>query len=165
MKTLSLLLMIIFSVSAQLFDTTSKTMDNLLLTIPAAANIDSYNDFKSISVDGGIGIQCNDDDCIDTLNKLELPAGVLLSDRKAYLYMYNEKMIDDFNRRLVIAKELYNLQINKANDAATLYEKRIEKLEKLNKRSWLEKNSIYIGFVIGVATAIAIESITVNAID
>lgn len=164
MKTLSLILTIVFIASAQLFDTANTTMSNLLLTIPTAKDVDSYTDFKSISVDRGTGIQCEDDDCKDTV-KVTLPAGVLLSDRKAYLYVYNEKMIEDVNRRLVIAKELYNLQANKANEAAQLYENRIEKLEKSNKRSWLEKNSIYIGFVIGVATAIAIESITVNALD
>lgn len=165
MKTISLILIIVFSVSAQLFDTTSKTMDSLLLKILPAANIDSYKDFKSMSVDGGTGIQCEDDDCNDTLDKLELPAGVLISDRKAYLYLYNEKMIEDANRRFVIANELYNLQINKANEAVKLYETRIEKLEKSNKRSWFETNSIYIGFIIGIATAIAIESITVNVLD
>ena len=141
-------------------------MDSLLKLIPLEdKSFQNLEDFKSISVDGGKGFQCKDDICKDTLQKFNLPAGVLFSDKKALTYVYYEKMINDANRRFEIAKDLYDQQSSIVNKTIDEYDKRIVKLEKEVKRSWLEKNNIYIGFIIGIATAIAIESITVKAIQ
>ncbi len=164
MKIFLLLLLITNFGFAQLLDS-SKIMDSLLATIPSAKNLEQYDDFKSISIDGGKGYQCKDDNCKDTLMKITLPAGILMSDRKAYLFTYYEKMIEDANRRFIIAKEVNDAHKRQFNVLSNYYDKRIQELEKQNKRSWFERNNIYIGFVIGIATAIAIESITVKALD
>ena len=141
-------------------------MDSLLTLIPLEdKSFQNLQDFKSISVDGGKGFQCKDDNCNDTLQKFNLPAGILFSDKKALTYVYYEKMIDDANRRFVIAKDLYDQQSSIVNKTINEYDNRIIKLEKESKRSWVERNNIYIGFVIGIATAIAIEFVTVKAIQ
>ena len=166
MKTILLVISIISVSFGQLLN--AKVMDSLLLTMSLESeseSIKNLDDFKSINIDGGKGFQCKDDACRDTLQKFSLPSGVLFSDKKALTYIYYEKIITDANRRFVIAKDLYDQQSGIVNKTINEYDNRIVKLEKEAKRSWLEKNNIYIGFIIGVATAIAIESITVKAIQ
>lgn len=165
MKSIIFIIVITLTASAQLTFDSNKIMDSLLSVIHESKDAKQYGDFKSINIDGGEGFQCDDDLCHDTLTKLTLPAGILISDRKAFLYSYNEKMIEDVNRRLIIAKEMFNNYQNQVNKASDLYTKRIEELEKKNKRSWFERNNIYIGFVIGITTAILIESITIKIVN
>lgn len=164
MKNLVILLICNFAVASQiLLDT--KVMDSLLMIISVSEDAKKYDDYKSVSIDGGIGFQCNDSRCKDTISKFALPPGLLISDKKAFLYLYNEKMIEDANRRFIIAKDLYVNYKNQVNKLLELNEKQIEKLEKQNKRTWFEKNNIYVGFAIGLITAIAIESITFKVLD
>jgi len=135
-----------------------KIMDSLLATVPSTKDTANYGDFKSIAISGGKGVVCKTDQCKDTAI-VGLPAGTLMSDRKLFKYHYNEVMIENVNRRLLIAQELFSLYYKQINTANTLYNNRIDYLEKSAKRGWWEKNSIYVGFTVGIAMTIAIEAI------
>jgi len=139
-------------------------MDTLLSIIPDIKDSEKYNDFKSLSINYGTGIVCYDDSCIDK-DTIDIPAGLVISDKKAYEYLYNKGKIEITNRKLIVAKELFREYDKNVRTANVLYNKELQRLQKSNRRSWWEKNNIYVGFVIGVAVTIAIEAITVKAID
>jgi len=139
-------------------------MDSLLVTVPEPPDYKKYDDFKSISINQGKGIVCYDDDCED-VDTVDLPSGVLISDAKAYEYLYNKSKIDVTNRRLIVAKELFREYNKNVNSANVIYNKEIQRLQESNKRSWWERNNIYIGFVIGVVVTIVIEAVTVQVLD
>jgi|WetSurMetagenome_2_1015567.scaffolds.fasta_scaffold516741_1 hypothetical protein len=131
--------------------------------MPTLLNIDSiqpYNlddtnrvvdstleDFASIPIDGGKLIGPDK----DTLN---LPAGVLISDRKAMLYPFYKASWERQKTEVYYTKYLLSEYYSKAKTAEILYQKEIVKLEKKAERSWLERNIGYIGFGAGLATSI-----------
>jgi len=136
-------------------------MRPLLDTIKQADSLSKYDDFKSIGINGGAGYTCEDDNCKLKTN-VTLPAGILVSDRSYYEWTYGKKAIVDVNRRLVIAKELYNSYDKQVKVAEKLYDKRIQKLEADCERSWFEKNMIYFGFAGGIILTILVEYATLQ---
>lgn len=107
----------------------------------------TLDDFQSIAIDGG-NLICPDNDTIN------LPPGILISDRKAMLYPFYKASWERQQKELKYTKYLMSEYYSKAKAAEILYQKEIVKLEKEAKRSWLEKNIGYIGFGAGLATAI-----------
>jgi len=123
--------------SIQLFhlDDTNRVVDSTL------------EDFASISIDGGRLIGPDKD-------TMKLPPGVLISDRKAMLYPFYKASWERQQKELKYTKYLMSEYYDKAKAAETLYQHEIIKLEKKAERSWLEKNFGYIGFGVGLTTAI-----------
>lgn len=131
--------------------------------MPAYLNIDSIqpfnlddtnrvvdstlDDFVSMSIDGGKLIGPGKD-------TTKLPAGVLISDRKAMLYPFYKSSWERQQKELIYTKYLMSEYYSKAKSAETMYQREILKLEKQAERSWLEKNIGYLGFVAGLATSI-----------
>ena len=131
--------------------------------MPAYLNIDSIQpfnlddtnrvvdstlgDFVSIAIDGGMLIGPD-------MDTMQLPPGILISDRKAMLYPFYKASWERQQKELRYTKYLMREYYDKAKAAETLYQKEIMKLEKEVKRSWLEKNIGYIGFGAGLATAV-----------
>ena len=107
----------------------------------------TLDDFQSIAIDGGNLISSDN----DTIN---LPPGILISDRKAMLYPFYKASWERQRKELKYTKYLMSEYYSKAKAAETLYQHEIIKLEKKAKRSWLEKNIGYIGFGAGLVTAI-----------
>lgn len=107
----------------------------------------TYTDFASIAIDGGRLIGPDKD-------TVKLPAGVLISDRKAALYSFYKASWERQSSETYYTKYLLTEYYSKAKTAEILYQKEIVKLEKEAKRSWLERNIGYIGFGAGLATAV-----------
>jgi hypothetical protein len=107
----------------------------------------SYTDFVSIPIDGGKLIGVGKD-------TLKIPAGVLISERKAALYTFYIASWERQQKELRYTKYLMSEYYSKAKAAETLYQSEIVRLEKKAERSWLERNMAYIGFGSGLATAI-----------
>lgn len=110
----------------------------------------SYKDYVSIAVDGGIltmhgGLK-------DTL-----PAGILISDKKAAFYVFYKASWERRNVEMKYTKYLMREYYDKAKSAEILYQNEIVRLSKAAKRSWLEQNMGYIGFILGVVTVVAID--------
>lgn len=109
----------------------------------------SYDDFKSIPIDGG-WLKMKD------LDSIKLPPGILISDRKAVLFTFYKASWTRQQSELKYCRYLMREYYDKAKEAEKLYQKEIIRLENLAKRSWLEKNIAYIGFGAGISTAILI---------
>lgn len=110
---------------------------------------DSYEDFKSIPIDGGLLK-------MKSLDSINLPPGVLISDRKAVLFSFYKASWERQRNELKYCKYLMREYYDKAKEAEKLYQKEITRLENVAERSWLEKNMAYIGFGTGISTAILI---------
>jgi len=109
----------------------------------------SYKDFVSIPVEAGI-LKMNDGSH-DTI-----PAGVLISDRKAALYSFYRSSWIRQQTELKYTKQLMHSYYSGAKNAEILYQDEIKRLRKECQRSWLEKNMGYIGFGIGALTIILV---------
>lgn len=62
-----------------------------------------------------------------------------------------ERLLQENAQQEKLRKELYDGSVK----AETIYQKRIVDLSRSNERSWLEKNSFYIGLVIGAGVIVA----------
>jgi hypothetical protein len=109
----------------------------------------TYEDFKSIPIDGG-WLK------MDISDSIQLPPGILFSDRKAVLYVFYRESWKRQKTELKYCKYLMKEYYEKAKTAEQLYQKEILRLEKLSERSWLEKNMAYMGFGAGIVTSILI---------
>lgn len=107
----------------------------------------TYEDFQTISIDGGKLIGVNKD-------TTKLPAGLLISDRKGALYAFYKGGWERQQKELKYTKYLMKEYYDKSKSAEVLYQKKIRDLEKQAERSWLEKNVGYIGFIVGIATSV-----------
>lgn len=150
MQKLLWILLVAGSVSAQYTYLPPKVnIDSLL---PPNTMIDTlkFKDFKSIPLDSGKLVSVYK----DTMN---LPAGILISDRNAALFTYYKNNSKYLEEKYNLVNKVFNVYYDGSKSAETVYQNRIVALEKDCKRSWLEKNSIYIGFLCGLATAILTE--------
>lgn len=107
----------------------------------------TLEDFVSVPIDGGRLIGPDRD-------TMDLPPGILISDRKAMLYPFYKASWERQKKELKYTKYLMSEYYSKAIAAEKMYQKEIMILEKKAMRSWLEKNFGYIGFGAGLATAI-----------
>jgi hypothetical protein len=109
----------------------------------------SYTDFRTIPVDPGLLIT----EIGDTFH---VPGGLLISERKAALYLFYESGWKRQNQELRYLKYLMKEQTEISKSAEVLYQKRIKDLRQESKRSWLERNHGYLGFVAGAVTVIMV---------
>jgi len=117
----------------------------------------SFRDYKSIPLDSGRLITTYKD-------TLFIPPGVLISERKAALYVFYQSSWERQKTQLKYSDYLFKTYYDKAKSAETLYQSEISRLQKDVKRTWLERNAAYIGFLAGsmvvVLTLFATESVT-----
>jgi len=117
--------------------------------------IDStLGDFKSMALDEGV--------LTTDYDTLYIPAGVLISDKKAAEYIYYKL---GYERQGVMLKYSTYLSKEKSLEAEKLYQQEIRDLRKKAERSWLEKNLGYIGFIAGLFTAVLTEIAIVKIAD
>lgn len=107
----------------------------------------TYTDFKSIAVDPGVLVTEDGD-------TMEIPGGILISERKAALSLYYEaawpRHVTELRYREYLMKSYYD----KAVAAEALYQQEIARLYKKSQRTWLERNAAYIGFGAALLTMI-----------
>lgn len=106
----------------------------------------SYKDFVSIPLDSGIVIMNTD--------TVEIPGGVLISDRKAVMYLFYKSAYERYNIEMKYMKRYFQDYCNKYRAIERIYQDEIEHLKKERERSWLEQNLGYIGYIGGVLTVI-----------
>lgn len=115
----------------------------------------SMQDFKSIPVLSGKIFNGVDTIDIDSCNC----PGILFSEKKASEYVFLKSQ----NNRLKLEMDIYKTLIKKYYDYMiaqdSLYTKKIKILTEEKRRSWLERNSPYLGFVAGILTVILIEQL------
>jgi hypothetical protein len=107
-------------------------------------------DFVSIPLDSGRLITIFK----DTLN---IPKGILLSDKKAAQYVFYKSNYEQQQAKLKIYDTLNLTYYQKALQAEKVYQYQALQLQRAAQRTWLEKNMIYIGFGAGLLTAIMTE--------
>ena len=107
----------------------------------------SYNDFKSLPLDSGVFYSIHG----DTSN---LPPGVLISDRKAALYIFYKSSWERYQKEVKYISMLNREYYDKAVAAEVLYQKEIARLSKEAERTWIEDNMGSIGFVAGMMVVI-----------
>jgi hypothetical protein len=123
------------SIQPVVLDDTTRVVDSTL------------DDFVSIAIDSGIGMLEGE--------KMPLPGGVLISDRKAALYPFYRSSWERQQKELRYVKYLMKEYYDKSVAAEKLYQEEIVRWKKEAQRSWLEKNMGYIGFGAGLAVAVA----------
>ena len=89
--------------------------------------------------------------------------GILISDRTAGEYVFYKAGYVRQDKELNIAKYLLSQYYTQSKAAEKIYQSKISALNLECKRSWLEKNSIYIGLTCGIATAILTEVLVIKA--
>lgn len=118
------------SIQPVVFDDTNKVVDT------------SFHDFVSVAVDSGQRITKD---------------GILISDRKAVLYVFYKSSWERQQKELYYTKYLMREYYDKSKAAETLYQGEIVRWKKAAERSWLEKHIGYIGFFGGLVTVIAVD--------
>lgn len=127
-------------------------IDSIGISLPSDPGkvVDStLQDYKSIPVEGGI--------IFDGADSLQAPPGVLLSEKKAMLYVFYEAEYERQKVELKYSKYLSQEYYDKSLEAEKLYQDEIIRLRKAAERSWLEKNAPYIGFAAGILSAMITE--------
>lgn len=107
----------------------------------------TYSDFRSIALDSGVLITQYGD-------TVDVPAGILISERKAALSLYYEAAWPRHVTELKYREYLMKNYHDKAVAAEALYQDEIKRLNKKAQRSWIEKNAAYIGFAAALLTMI-----------
>ena len=130
------------SIKPYLIDDTNSIVDSTM------------EDFVSMSLDSGL--------LITEEGKITIPPGILISDRKAALYVFYKSSWSRQRSELFYTKYLMNEYYDKSKSAEILYQKEIKRWQEKAQRSWLEQNMVYIGFVAGIATAILTEYAVFN---
>jgi len=109
----------------------------------------SMSDFVSMPIDSGL--------LTTKTEKKTLPEGVLISERKAMLYLFYKSSWERQQKELFYTKYLMKEYYDKSKSAEILYQNEIQRWKKEAQRSWLERNMGYIGFGIGALTVILID--------
>lgn len=125
------------------------SMDSLFVgdTTTVEEVAENFVDFPSMSLDTGTLYTVYGD-------SLQVPTGVLISNRKAALYNFYRSKYQRYQVELYQADKLLEVYYKQAKNAEHLYQEEIVRLRKKAERNWFEKNAAYIGFSAGVATAI-----------
>lgn len=110
--------------------------------------LDSLEYFKQFPIDSG---------------EVSSKFGILISERKAGEYIFYKAGYERIQKELDMSEYLRKEYYDKSLAAEKLYQQRIVDLKKKAKRSWLEKNIGYIGFITGLATAIITEFAVIKA--
>ena len=133
-------------------------LDSIGPTIPTQEAIldTSLEDFKSIPIDPGTWT--------DGTDTFEVPGGVLISDKKAAEFIYLRSTTERQEVMLKYSKYLNEEYFKKSLEAEKLYQEQIVFLKKKAERSWLERNSAYIGFFAGILTAICTEIAVIKVV-
>lgn len=119
------------------------------MPIPNVPDTANLRDFKSISRGDTILLSLKKGALYDYYK-------IAASAYKVYMGYYQtvaEANLVKYNS----AKYLADTYYGQSKAAEILYQSEIVRLKKESKRSWVEKNMIYIGFVAGIATAILTE--------
>ncbi len=135
-------------------------IDSIGLRLPSdpAEVVDStLEDYKSLYVEGGVIFNGED--------SIAAPPGVLLSERKAARYVFYEAEYERQRTELKYAKHLSREYYDRSLEAEKLYQQEIVRLRKEAKRTWLEKNAPYLGFVAGVVTTVLVQFAVVEVAD
>lgn len=125
------------SIQPIVIDDTGKVVDSTM------------SDFVSIPTDSGV--------LTSVSGRLTLPAGVLISDRKAALYVFYKSSWERQQKELYYTKYLMKEYYDKSKAAEVLYQSEIVRWRKEAQRTWLEKNIGYIGFGSGLITVILVD--------
>lgn len=118
----------------------------------------SYTDFKSLPLDSGILYTIYDD-------TMSIPPGILISDRKAALYIFYKSAWERYQVELKYMDILNREYYNKAKAAEVLYQEEIKRLKKRSQRTWIERNLGYIGFAAGVTVGLLNSAILVQIVE
>ena len=124
--------------------------------MPANNNVVDSNlkDFTSVAVDSGKLITIYKD-------TLKLHPGVLISEKKAALYLYYKINSDYLDKKAMLTYKLYSDYYDKSVEAEKVYQNDVISLTKKAERNWFERNMGYFGFIAGAATVI----LTANALN
>jgi len=106
-------------------------------------------DYKSKPIFGGKYVEGKD--------TTYLPAGVLISEKSAVRFGFYESAYKRVSLELSYSKFLCKDYYDKSLSAEKLYQDEILRLRKEVKRTWLEKNIGYLGFGLGLTTAVLTE--------
>lgn len=139
------------------------SMDSVGPKIPSDPSLvidTSFKDFKSVPVLSGTYYLKSGTKLDSTI----LPGGVLFSPKKAAYYVFYEAEYQRLKTQLFYTEFLNKTYYTKSLAAEKLYQDEIVRLKTEVKRTWLEKNVVYIGFVSGLATAILTEYAIFQAI-
>lgn len=107
----------------------------------------TFEDFKSIPIDPGILVT-------EAGDTMEIPGGILISERKAALSLYYEAAWPRHVTELKYREYLMRSYYDNALAAEALYQQEIARLYKKSQRTWLERNAAYIGFGAALVTMI-----------
>ena len=165
-KIIPIIFLLAFSCTKQVLNDSPRGYSFL----PAYLNIDSIkpifvddtnrvvdatmHDFVSIPVDSGLLTTKSD--------KKLIPAGILISERKASLYVFYKSSWEQEQSQLFYTKYLMKEYYDKSKSAEILYQNEIKRWQKEAQRSWVEKNLIYFGFLAGIITTVLTEYAVVN---
>ena len=94
-----------------------------------------------------------------------LPPGILVSERSAVQSIFYESAYRRQGVELTYLKSMGREYYDRSLEAEKLYQDEIIRLRKKAKRSWLEKNLGYLGFIGGLVTAILTETLVVKITD
>lgn len=126
-------------------------LDIDLLMPPNKDVVDStLPDFKQFAIDSGRLITIYKD-------TIQLRPGILISEKKAALYIFYKNNSVYLDKKLALVDTLYSVLYDKSLDVEKIYQNEIKNLNKKVERTWLEKNIVYFGFVAGLATTILTE--------
>ena len=111
---------------------------------------DNLKDFSSLPVDSG---------CLITVYKdtMIIPGGVLISDKKAAQFVFLKSNYEQQLVKIEIYDTLNKTYYRKSLEAEKVYQAQIKLLQQDVKRTWLEKNIVYMGFGAGLLLAILTE--------
>jgi hypothetical protein len=109
--------------------------------------IDStLEDFKSIPLDEGT--------LVTGYDTVDIPAGVLISDKKAAEFVFYRSGYERQQVELNMARYLSREYYEKSLEAEKLYQQEIVNLREQAKRTWFEQNRGYIGFMAGILSCV-----------
>jgi hypothetical protein len=137
-------------------------MDSVGPKIPSDPSIvidTSFKDFKSIPISLGTYYLKGS----NKLDSITLPGGILFSPKKAAYYVFYEAEYQRLKTQLFYTDYLNKTYYTKSLAAEKVYQDEIVRLRKEVKRSWLEQNMVYIGFLSGLTTCIFTEYCVLKA--
>jgi hypothetical protein len=127
-------------------------LDSIKPDLPQLPDTLAYKNaltYRPKFISGGIGLQGKD--------TISLPPGVLVSEKSSVRYIFYEAAYDRMKTELAYSKSLCKDYYDKSLSAEKVYQEEIKRLRESNRRTWLEQNIGYIGFIAGIGTAVLTE--------